>query len=115
MQRNQKQGLVFQPGVTILQTMNATAKSFCIGIGLSALTLPLVAVTPGAKVADYTVIGDRNPFGLVDPPPPVIPADPSAKKPDADPPPIVELTGFFRDSRLGKTFPIPRPTCPSVS
>lgn len=104
MLRNQKQGLVFQMRVTILQTMKATSKSVCIGVGMLALTVPLVAVTPGAKLADYTVIGDRNPFGLVDPPPPVIPVDPSAKMPDADPPPNVELTGFFRDSRMGKTF-----------
>ena len=84
--------------------MNAMEKLAWMGAVLLVLPAPLSAVTPGAKTTEYAVIADRNPFGLVDPPPPVKPEDPSKKAAELEPPPNVELTGFFRDSRRGKTF-----------
>lgn len=82
--------------------MNTNGKMVAAGLGALVFTLACPAVTPPEKAAQYSVIGNRNPFGLVDPPPLVVKVDEAPKK-EVDPPPNVELTGLFHNSRKGKT------------
>lgn len=85
--------------------MISTDKVCLVGLGVLASCLAACAVTPDIKVAEYSIIADRNPFGLVDPPPKPAPAppDPNKDQEKETPPPGVELTGFFRNGRNGKT------------
>ncbi len=82
--------------------MNSNGKMVVSGLGALLFTLTAPAVTPPEKAAEYAVIGNRNPFGLVDPPPPPVKVEEVVKK-EAEPPPNVELTGLFHNSRKGKT------------
>jgi hypothetical protein len=81
--------------------MNFTSKAAIVGSGLM-LAGAALAVTPTTqKAADYAVITTRNPFGLVPPPPKIVPVVEAPKK-EAEPPPNVELTGIFNSTRRGK-------------
>jgi hypothetical protein len=82
--------------------MNATEKSVLLGAAVMAASIAAFAITPTTKVGEYSVINDRNPFGLVDPPPPKTDEKPKPPK-EETPPPNVQLTGFFRNARSGKT------------
>lgn len=82
--------------------MNANGKIVAAGLGALVFTLAAPAVTPPEKTAQYAVISTRNPFGLVDPPPPVVKVEEAPKK-ESEPPPNIELTGLFHNSRKGKT------------
>ena len=89
--------------MTILRGMTATEKTVFLGLGALMVTLAASAVNPPSKAEEFSGIAKRNPFALVDPPPPVAAKVDEKPKTEADPPPNVELTGFFRNSRKGKT------------
>jgi hypothetical protein len=101
--RNLQQGLVFPLRTAILRTMNVTEKTVLLGLGVGLMACAVSAVPPAPKSGDYSVIVTRNPFGLVDPPPPAPPKVDPPKPVEAEPPPNVELTGFWRNSQKGKT------------
>ena len=103
MDRNLQLGLVFPLRTAILRTMNVTEKTVLLGIGVGLMACAVNAVPPAPKSGDYSVITTRNPFGLVDPPPPAPPKVEAPKPVEAEPPPNVELTGFWRNSQRGKT------------
>ncbi len=87
--------------MTILRGMTATEKTVFLGLGALMVTLAASAVNPPSKAEEFSGIAKRNPFALVDPPPPVAAKVDEKPKTEADPPPNVELTGFFRNSRKG--------------
>lgn len=83
--------------------MNSHGKVLLLGLGTALCAFVASGVTPLQKVAEYGVIKTRNPLGLVDPPPPVVVKPDEGPKKEAEPPPNVELTGLFHNSRKGKT------------
>jgi len=83
--------------------MILTKKALWLSAAVLTASPAAPGVTPPARMTEYSVIIDRNPFGLVDPPPPTPAVEPPVKKVEADPPPNVDLTGFFRNARRGKT------------
>lgn len=84
--------------------MRSSRPVLVLTVGLLFSSGPLWAVSnSGVKAADYKVIIDRNPFGLVDPPP-IKPVEPPKIIVETVPPPEVELTGMFRDSRKSRTY-----------
>lgn len=87
----------------MLLAMKSSGKKVVAGLGTLMVAVAISAVTPAQKAAEYAVIKTRNPFGLVDPPPPVVVKPDEGPKKEAEPPPNVELTGLFHNSRKGKT------------
>jgi len=83
--------------------MNSPGKALLTGLGTVLFAVAASAVTPAQKAAEYAVIKTRNPFGLVDLPPPVVVKPDVGPKKEVEPPPNVELTGLFHNSRKGRT------------
>lgn len=83
--------------------MISTDKKTWLGLVVLTTSLAASGITPPDKATEYAVITERNPFGLVDPPKPQ-PIDTKPEPPkEAEPPPNVDLTGFFHNGRKGKT------------
>ncbi|HAV65617.1 MAG TPA: hypothetical protein DCY13_24985 [Verrucomicrobiales bacterium] len=83
--------------------MKTTVQPVLVCLGLGLLVSSALAVNRTVKPEDYAVISQRNPFGLVDPPPVIVPKEPE-KKVEVEPPPNVELTGIFHNALKDKTY-----------